>query len=288
MDRDLKNSIFEASQAAKNAQAGMQEVSMSDAVKQEFGIEIPVSEVPLPSRGVVYPASSVLHGKETLPIRAMTAKEEDIMMNDYLSRKGLTISELIKSVCQLRGFDPMDMVVGDRNAVMVGVRITGYGSHYKAEMKCPACEKQQPVDIDLNELELTPLEINPVNEGENLFSFTLPATKKVVNFRLLTGHDEREMLEEIEVRKKKGLQNNNLATSRLLRQIVSVDGVTDRNALSKFVQALPITDSKALRKFINNHQPDIKMQFFFECESCGHVEKEAPLPMGASFFWPDE
>ena len=99
---------------------------------------------------------------------------------------------------------------------------------------------------------------------------------------------QREMLEEIEVRKKKGLQNNNLATSRLLRQIVSVDGVTDRNALSKFVQALPITDSKALRKFINNHQPDIKMQFFFECESCGHVEKEAPLPMGASFFWPDE
>ena len=84
------------------------------------------------------------------------------------------------------------------------------------------------------------------------------------------------MLEEMEIKKKKGLQNTNLSTSRLLRQIVSVDGISDRGALSKFVQALPIQDSKALRNYINKHQPDIKMQFFFECSGCGHVEKEAP------------
>jgi hypothetical protein len=289
-DRELKNAIFEAAQAARAGaeRGGLQEVSMSDAVRQEFGIEIPVAEVPLPSGGKVYPATSVLANLETLPIRAMTAKEEDIMMNDYFAKKGIVISELIKSVCQLRGFDPMDMVVGDRNAVMVGVRIVGYGSKYKAEMKCPSCGKLEPVEIDLNELDLVPLEIEPAQPNSNLFSFTLPVSKKNVQFRLLTGHDEREMMEEMDIKKKKGLQNTNLSTSRVLRQLVSVENITDRNALSKFVQALPIQDSKALRNYINKHQPDIKMQFFFECSGCGHVEKEAPLPMGVGFFWPDE
>jgi len=290
VDREQKNSIFESVEAARRAAegAGLQEVSMSEAVKHEFGIEIPVAEVPLPSNGKVYPLGSMLANRETLPIRAMTAKEEDIMMNDYFAKKGIVISELIKSVCQLRGFDPMDMVVGDRNAVMVGVRIVGYGAMYKEEIKCPSCGKQEPVQINLNELDIVPLEIEPAQPNTNLFTFTLPQTKKVVSFRLLTGHDEREMLEEMEIKKKKGLQNTNLSTSRLLRQIVSVDGISDRGALSKFVQALPIQDSKALRNYINKHQPDIKMQFFFECSGCGHVEKEAPLPMGVGFFWPDE
>lgn len=287
-DRELRNAVFEASKAAAAASQGLQEMSVAEAVRQEFGVEIPVQEVPLPSLGKVYPPGSVLAGKEGLPIRAMTAKEEDIIMNDYYNKKGMVISELIKSVCQLRGFDPVDMTIGDRNAIMVGVRVVGHGKDYHATKTCPACGTSQEVHIDLAELELQNLMIDPVEPGKNLFEFQLPVTKKNVTFRLLTGRDEREMMEEMEIKKKKGLQNNNLITSSLFRQIVSVDGVTDRNMVRKFVNAMPVGDSKALRNFINKNQPDIKTVFFFECSNCGHIEKESPMPFGASFFWPDE
>lgn len=288
MDRELKNSIFEAARAAQSAQQGLQEVSAADVVKQEFGIEIPVAEVPLPSLGKVYSANSVLANKETLPIRAMTAKEEDIIMNDYFNKKGMVISELIKSVCQLRGFDPMEMTIGDRNAIMVGIRIVGHGADYRAQKSCAACNTLQDVVVDLNSLEIQSLTVDPMEPNTNLFEFQLPVTKKTVTYRLLTGKDEREMLEEMEIKKKKGLQNSDLITSNLFRQLVSVDGVTDRNMIRKFVNAMPVGDSKALRNYINKNQPDIKTTFFFECSNCGHVEKESPMPYGASFFWPDE
>lgn len=287
-DRELKNSIFEAARAAQAAQGGVPEMSMAESVKQEFGIEIPVAEIPLPSLGKVYSANSVLANQKALPIRAMTAKEEDIIMNDYFNKKGMVISELIKSVCQLRGFDPMEMTIGDRNAIMVGIRIVGHGSAYQAQKSCASCNTLQDIQIDLNELEINSLETEPVQPNTNLFEFTLPVTKKAVTYKLLTGKDEREMIEEMEIKKKKGLQNSDLITSNLFRQLVSVDGITDRSMIRKFVNVMPVGDSKALRNYINKNQPDIKTTFFFECSNCGHIEKESPMPYGASFFWPDE
>ena len=113
-----------------------------DVMRDDFGWEVPVESVPLPSRGVIYPPSSAFCGKETVDIRAMTAREEDILTSRAYLKRGTVVNELIKSCMVDKGCDPADLIAGDRNALMVSMRITGYGSEYRAEATCPSCSKR--------------------------------------------------------------------------------------------------------------------------------------------------
>jgi hypothetical protein len=280
--REVKNAIFSARQAAE--QAGL--VSRAEAARQELGIEIPSALVPLPSRGLVYPTDSPLYGRSEIEIKGMTTQEEDILMSRALIKKGTVITELIRSCLMDPGIQVNDLLSGDRNALMVAVRITGYGPEYSAQVQCPACEARQEFAIDLSNLEIKPLEIEPSATGVNQFSFTLPISKKEVLFRFLTGKEEEEIMATMENKKKKGLVNDNVVTTRLFYSILSVDGKTDKTIISKYIQFMAARDSLALRQYIDKHEPGIDMRHPFECKSCGHSEVIA-VPMGPSFFWPN-
>lgn len=280
-DREVKNAIFSARQAVENQ--GM--ISRADAARQELGIEIPTALVPLPSKGLVYPSNSPLYLKSEIEIKGMTTQEEDILMSRALIKKGTVITELIRSCLMQPGVSVNDLLSGDRNALMVAIRITGYGEEYKAQVACPSCEAKQDHVVNLSELEIKPLEIEPSMPGLNSFEFVLPITKKKVLFRFLTGKEEEEITTLMENKKKKGLANDNVVTTRLFYSIISVDGDTDKTKISKYIQYLPARDSLALRQFIDKNEPGIDMRSPFECTSCGHTEVIA-VPMGASFFWP--
>lgn len=279
--REIKNQIFAARNAVEQAGA----ISRVEAARRDLGIEIPSALVPLPSKGMVYPTSSPLYGKEEVEIKGMTTEEEDILMSRALIKKGTVITELIRSCLMDPNIQVNDLLSGDRNALMVAVRITGYGPEYTPQVKCPSCELQQEYSINLSDLEIKPLEIAPSVPGENRFSFTLPVTKKVIEFRFLTGREEEEILAMMENKKKKGLVNDNVVTTRLFFSIISVNGQVDRSMISKFISFMPARDSHALRGYIDKHEPGIDMRHPFECKSCGHSEVVA-VPMGASFFWP--
>tara|TARA_R110000824_G_scaffold163022_1_gene338795 strand:+ start:1576 stop:2406 length:831 start_codon:yes stop_codon:yes gene_type:complete len=255
--------------------------------QQDFGWEVPVSTVPVPSQGLVYPKDSTLYGKETVHIKAMTAREEDILTSRALIRQGTVITHLLNSCLTDKSIDVDDMLLGDRNALMVAVRITGYGSHYPASVVCPACETQAEYDFDLAELEIKRLSIAPVSEGQNSFEFVLPVSNKLVHFRFMTGHDERELTTTAE-RKKKIMPDSkleSLVTARLEFVIQSIDGVTDRNKINMFVQNMPALDSRKLRSYMENNEPGINMNSWMECQQCGETS-QVPLPVGTGFFWP--
>jgi len=252
----------------------------------DFGYEVPVETVPLPSNGIVYPLDSPLHGLETVDIKAMTAREEDILTSRALIKKGTVISELIKSCLVDKNIDVNKMLVGDRNAIMTALRVTGYGSLYNVEVDCPDCGERSKQDFQLTELPIKRLEISPVAEGANLFEFNLPVTKKKVHFRFLIGEDETDIAVAQERRKKLGSQTDNLVTTRLQHQIVAVDGVKDRSKINVFIRGMPARDSLALRKHVDKHEPGIDMKQWMDCPSCME-SSEVRLPMGASFFWPD-
>lgn len=254
-------------------------------VQKDFGIEIPVETIPLPSAGRAYPPQHPLHGRETVDIKAMTAREEDILTSPALLKKGTVISELIKSCLTDKSVNPVDMLTGDRNALMVAIRITGYGPDYDAELECNECGNKAPRNFNLGELPLKRLEISPVQDGLNLFEFNLPFSKKAVRFRFLTGRDEEEILHTAEKQKKLGLQSNASVTTNLLYSIVSVDGVEDRGKIANFVRMMPARDSLALRNYIRDNEPGITMKQDVSCPSCGHSE-EVSMPIGVSFLWP--
>lgn len=276
-ERVVKNSIFAARQAAEGNK-------VSAVPMQE--IQIPSAQVPLPSRGLVYPVTSPLHGKEFIDIKGMTTQEEDILMSRALIKKGTVITELIRSCLLTPGVSVNDLLAGDRNALMVAIRITGYGPEYVPVVQCPSCDQKTEYPINLSDLDIKPLELDPVEPGVNRFSFKLPVSGKVVTFRFLTGKDEEEIAAIVEAKKKKGLAVDSVITTRLTSCVLSIDGVEDRNAIAKNIIYLPARDSLALRKYMEQHEPGIDMRCQFECPNCGHTE-EVAIPMGASFFWPN-
>jgi hypothetical protein len=261
-------------------------VQTRDVMKDDFGFEIPVESVPLPSGGAIYPQDSALHNAKTIDIRAMTAREEDILTSRALIKKGTVISSLLQSCIVEKGVEPSKMIVGDRNAVMIALRITGYGSEYEGEVDCPSCGAKSKQSFDLSSLSIKPLQIEPSRPGENVFEFFLPVSKKTVQFKFLTGADEEEILVMQERKKKLGGNADSFVTTRLHFALVSVDGKTDRSLIASFVRSMPARDSLALRTFIDENEPGVDMSVEFECPSCGETS-EVSMPIGATFFWPN-
>lgn len=261
-------------------------IKVSNVMKDDFGFEIPVESVPLPSRGVIYSEDGSLFGKDTVDIKPMTAREEDILTSRAYIKNGTVLTKLLSSCIIDKSINPDMLISGDRNALLVSLRITGYGADYEVEVDCPECGTKSKQNFDLSQLAIKRLEVEPVSLGQNLFEVKLPVTKKNVRVKFLTGDDERDMMITSERRKKSGMKVESMITDRLSRSIVSVDGITDRNKLTFFVKNLPARDSLALRRFLDKHEPGIIMKSWMNCPHC-HEQSEVGLPMGAAFFWPD-
>jgi hypothetical protein len=178
------------------------------------------------------------------------------------------------------------MLSGDRNALMVALRITGYGADYNVEAECPACNTKSKQTFNLSDLEIKPLQVEPVQNGANLFEVTLPITKKRVRFKFLTGADEEEIMIIQDRKKKVGGVGDNLVTTRLQFSLVEVEGKTDKALISSFIRSLPARDSLFLRQTIDQNEPGIDMKSHMECPSCSETS-EVRIPLGATFFWPD-
>lgn len=265
---------------------GTPQQAAAKMLRDEFGIEIPNELVPLPSGGLVYPQGSPLHKVETVDITAMTAREEDILTSKALLKKGTVITELIRSCLCNKAIEPAHMLVGDRNALMIAIRITGYGEEYDAQVTCSNCGKVSKKTFDLSALHIKRLKIAPVAEGTNEFEFRLPVTKIVTRFKFLTGSDEEEILALQDKHKRLNLSTDNNVTTNLTYTLVSANGKTDRAKLRQLANRLPAKDSKALRKYIRDNEPGIDMRCEFECPECDNVG-EAAMPIGINFLWPD-
>lgn len=280
LTRAERNEVFTANDAQR---AG---IPVRNVMKDDFNFEVPVESVPLPSLGTVYSSDSPLFRQETIDIKAMTAKEEDILTSRALIKKGTVITHLLKSCVMDKRIDPDEMLTGDRNAIMTAVRITGYGADYSVEVDCPACGEKSKQAFDLTELPIKRLTIAPVAEGANLFEFVLPVSKKRVRFKFLTGADEAELATMQERKKKQGISADNLVTQRLMFAIQSIEGVTDKTKIATFIRNMPARDSLDLRRHIDNNEPGVEMKSWMDCPSCLE-HSEVRLPIGASFFWPD-
>tara|TARA_R100000664_G_C2759912_1_gene150293 strand:- start:4852 stop:5655 length:804 start_codon:yes stop_codon:yes gene_type:complete len=266
----------------------MENLPKQDLVKEKFNWEIPVEAIPLPSEGKVYPKSSPLHGREMLEIKAMTAQEEDILSSPGLIKQGTVLNHLIASCLIDKSIDVGEMLAGDRNAIMVAIRITGYGSDYRVKATCPSCTRTSDQQFNLGQLEIKRLTLKSVSPDGNVFEFVLPVTGKTVNFKFMTGNDEARRSTHMDRMEKAtgplGIVRG--VTSRLEYQIISIDGVEDTNAIKQFISKMPAKDSKTLRKFIKDNEPGVDLSGNIFCPHCSY-EGRVALPIGASFFWPD-
>lgn len=240
--------------------------------------KFPTEVVELPSKGLVYPEDNPL-SSGTIEMKYMTAKEEDILTNQNYIKDGTVIDRLIKSLIVSKiNYD--DLVVGDKNAVMVASRILGYGKDYSFT------HKGEEVTVDLSTLEPRYLDESKVTKGVNKFTFTLPTTKANIEFKLLCARDDKAIRQEIKGLKKLDKTGSFELSTRLKHMILSVDGNGEKSAIREFVDNYMLArDSRALREYIKSFQPDMDLTFTFE-SSNGTLE-EASLPVTVNFFWPD-
>jgi hypothetical protein len=237
--------------------------------------KLPTETVELPSKGLLYPEDSEL-AKGIIEMKYMTAKEEDILTNQSYIKNGTVLDKLMKSLIVSKiNYD--DLLIGDKNAIMVASRILGYGSEYKFEY---AGEEQI---VDLSVLDNKPLDETLFSTRTNEFSFTLPKSKNSISFKLLTHKDEQDITRELEGLKKINKDNAPELSTRLKYMIVSVEGRRDKKDIREFVDNyLLAQDSRALREYIREIQPDVDLTFF-----PNGSDTRVSLPIGLKFFWPD-
>ena len=241
--------------------------------------------ITLPSKGLVYPESNPL-SKGEITIKLMTAKEEDIITNQNLIRKGLHLDKLLESVVVEPGVDINDLVLGDKNAILVSSRILAFGTDYDVTINDPADNIPVSVTVDLSKIKIKEVDDLKLNR-DNEYEFILPRTKTPIKFKLLTHGDEILIAKDIEASEKLTKQSNEI-TTRYRRIIIEVNGTRDFGYISNFVSnQLLAADSKALRKYISEITPDLDLTFEYESLMTG--EKEAlRIPFGVDFFYPTD
>ena len=253
-----------------------------------FSFVTPTEFVELPSGGKYYPEDHPLHVVDTIEIRHMTAKEEDILTSETLIRKGLAIDRLLQAVIVDPEIKVGTLLIGDKNALLVATRITGFGPVYETGVNCPGCSEEVTQEFLLDELtHVTPGEMPKgvtVNDANN-FVFELPTTKITAEVKLLTAADERALTEATEKKKKLNLPASR-STDLLKAVIVSLNDQTDRGDIDKFVGLMPLRDVSHLRKVYEKIKPDVDVSYEFSCEHCDHIGKVV-MPLTAQFFWPN-
>lgn len=248
----------------------------------------PTEFVELPSKGMGYADDHPLCGKDVIEIRYMTAKDEDILTSETLLRKGIALERLLENIIIDKTIDPKTMLIGDRNAIIIAARASGYGNAYETQVSCPNCGSKASMSFDLSKPKIQQIdtegEFFKKNEKGN-YLIELPNTGFEVEVRLLTGKDEA-YLTQLAQSKKKNKLGDSAMTDQYKMMIVSVAGETNRVILDKFIDAMPASDSRFLRKAYKVIIPNVKISEDFTCSSCGHSQ-ELEVSFGADFFWPD-
>ena len=255
----------------------------------KFSWATPTELVELPSRGRFYPPGHPLAGKESIEIKYMTAKEEDILTDRALLKNGTAIDKVLQNLIVDKSINVDDMLVGDKNAVVVSARITGYGPEYDTKVTCPACEETSEFRFDLEDVGVSDEEVVLSDLGvetteRSTFLIQLPTSKVTVECRLMTGKDENKIFRESQRRSRKKMSNSSL-TDQLRNIIVAVNGDTDLVSRTAFINQMPAKDSRHLRTLMAEITPNVDMTQLYECPNCGHTA-DMEVPLTTDFFWP--
>ena len=254
-----------------------------------FSFVVPTEFVELPSKGRFYPEDHPLHGEESIEIRQMTAKEEDMLTSRTLLKKGIALDRVIENLIVDRRINQDSLLIGDRNAIIVAMRVSGYGNEYETNVTCPACTANQEYSFNLNTAEVyggdTSDSIKATHNGDDTFTTILPKTQVEVVFRLLTGRDEKNLMLGLEADRRQKIHERGV-TRQIVNIVVSANGDSSSDAIDYLVQNIPSTDSRHLRLAYRLVAPNVDLIQSFECSECDH-EQLMEVPLNADFFWPD-
>jgi hypothetical protein len=246
--------------------------------------KLPTETITLPSKGLLYPKDNPLFSGE-IEMSYMTAKHEDILTNVNYIKNGTAIDKLLEALV-VSPINFNDLIIGDKNAILIAARILGYGKEYPIQFYNESTKQQEEYIVDLTDLKEKEIDESLLSSGKNEFTYELPQSKNTITFKLLTGSDEKKIDQELKGLKKLYPNDSFELTTRLKFMVTSVEGAREIKDIREFVDRyLTAQDSRSLREYYNRIMPDVEMKVNIDKD--GYTQEGVMVPIGLNFFWPD-
>ena len=244
----------------------------------------PTEFVQLPTEGKFYPEGHPLHLVTEVEINYMSAKEEDILTSQALITRGVVLDRLIQSVLVDKAIDVNTLYPGDKNAILIAARATGYGPEYVSKVICPACSHKHEHIVDLVNLPIkeVPADVNLTSAGT--FTVKLPVTGFTAELKIMNSKEQKFLDNNRQANIKNNLPESN-RTDLLKMVVVSINSVSVRSEIDNFIMSMPAQDSRAIKQAYDDVSPSLVMDQSIECPECKHVVVRE-VPLGLDFFWP--
>lgn len=242
----------------------------------------PTEVIDLPSKGYFYPEKSPSSSGQ-VELKYMTAKDEDVLTSQNLIAKGIVLDVLLDSLIVDKKVKVSDLLIGDKNALLIAARVLAYGKEYEFEVMSPVTGEPTTHTLDLTSLKDVSVDFSKRTKGQNVFEFTLPTTDRVIKYKLLTSGDV-DAIERHAKSLSKVSDIDRTLTTRLKHMIVEVDGNSEQSVVNNFVDnEFFAVDSRSFREYISNNTPDIDLDISIEVDG---EQVEITVPMTVRFFWP--
>lgn len=233
--------------------------------------------IPLPSEGKLYPSK-----KKTIKVAYLTTADENILTSPNLVESGDFLEILLNRKILEPELRYKDLHTGDRNAIMIWLRATGYGAEYPVQI---LDNNNIPFETEVDLSELKTIKLGAEPDAEGLFYFKMPLSGDEIKFKLLTAGDVESIEKLLEQDNEIGVPVNNEATYILQYQIVEVNGQRDKGFIQQYANNIRTLDAQKLRKYANSIESGIDLRIDVKTPGGGSVKTF--LPINPSFFWPN-
>jgi hypothetical protein len=231
--------------------------------------------VELPTKGIHYK-----NKKKSVRVAYLTATDENILSSPSLINTGQVVEELLKRKILDKDISVEDIVEQDRQAILIFLRNTAFGSDYKITINDPKTSEEFSFEIDLGEIKVKDFTLEEDVNGE--YSYFMEKSKVPITFTFLTVKQEKE-IEEIK-KSWNGIGVAPIMTKQLEFMIKSVNGVKDLMNIRNFIETLPIKDSQDFRKYVNDNKPGLDLTQNVTTPSGDTIQVE--IGFGVEFFRP--
>lgn len=209
--------------------------------------------VELPSKGECYP-----HKKGKVPVAYLTAADENIIVSKELRSKRKVSDTLLERKILDKSFNVKDLCIGDRDAILLWLRKTGYGNEYKVtEVDENGKSRETIIDLD----KVTYDDFNYFGDEYGHFEY-LTKNKDEIKYRLLTHDTEEGVLDKILNLSATEYENDSIGDivrTLMASQTVSVNGDKDTGHIASYIMKMDIRDLTSYLSFVMHNTPRVNI-----------------------------
>jgi hypothetical protein len=231
--------------------------------------------VELPTKGIYYK-----NKKKSVKVAYLTAADENILSSQNLINTGKVIEELLKRKVLDKDLSVDEIVEEDRQAILIFLRNTAFGSDYTLTATDPKTNKEFSIDVDLSELKVKEFNLTEDINGE--YPYFMEKGKAPITFQFLTLKQEKE-IDDIK-KSWNGIGVAPIVTKQLEFMIKSVGGNKEQMAIRGFIESMPIKDSQDFRKYVEENKPGLDLTQTATTPSGDTIQIQ--IGFGVEFFRP--